>query len=159
MSSAEPMLAATLLELVHERALYAPTDLLESDEISQNGTGDSAKLDQMDRVTPSLSQQAILVLTMIDALASLSLNLLEEWLPIAAQLVNKIHSGPMREHCKHHLWETLVGGDMDPERSQICVAWWTTQGGREALLYGAPVDQSHDEPLMSGALPADTAKL
>ena len=157
-SSAQPLLAATLLEIVHERALHAPTQLLSQDDISGNAAGDSEK-HQLSRPVPSLSEQSILILTVVDALPNLSLELLEEWLPISADLINKVHSEPMREHCRLHLWETMVGGDMDPDRSQLCVAWWTTQGGREALLFGAVDGRGVDEPVMSGALTAETSKL
>jgi hypothetical protein len=39
---------------------------------------------------------------------------------------------------------------MDPERSQICVRWWTSRGGRESLLeLDEPIK---DEFVMSGGL-------
>jgi len=39
---------------------------------------------------------------------------------------------------------------MDPERSQICVRWWTSRGGRDSLL---ELDNSrNDEFVMSGGL-------
>lgn len=77
-------------------------------------------------------------------------------------MVNRIPDTAMREHCKKAFWETLVGGEMDPERSQICVAWWTGKGGREMLLYGIEVRGDRDEEYeVSGALPVEksTAKL
>jgi hypothetical protein len=60
----------------------------------------------------------------------------------------------MRDHCKKHFWDIIVGGDMDPERSQVCVTWWTSRGGRELLLYGdEPTQDPMEDPyMMSGAL-------
>lgn len=108
-------------------------------------------------VVPQLSEQAVLVSTLTDALPSLSLDLVDEWLPIVAGLVNRISDSSMQDHCKRHFWETLVGGEMDPERSQICVAWWTSRGGREMVLYGNDMLQKPEEEqfLMSGALPEE----
>ena len=105
--------------------------------------------DQVIEATPLLSEQAVLAMTLIDALPAISLELLEEWLPICADLVNRIHDQGRREHCKRHFWETLMDGSMDSERSQVCVAWWSTQGGRETLLYGF---EASGDALMSGAL-------
>jgi hypothetical protein len=58
----------------------------------------------------------------------------------------------MREYCKHHFWQVLVNGELDPERSRVCHAWWSTRGGKDVVLYGR-VAEVDEEALMSGALP------
>lgn len=90
----------------------------------------------------------------MDALPGLAHDLVEEWLPITASLINRISDDGMREYCKKHFWDVLVGGEMDPERSQICVTWWTSRGGREMLLYGDEmlVKSAREQDLMSGGL-------
>lgn len=139
----EPMLSATLLELLHERATNASDVRLPPKDTEM-------KLDTDPSI--SLSEQAVYVLTVIDTLAQLPLNLLDEWLPLAADLVNLIADPGMREYCKEHFWHVLVGGEMDPNRSGVCHDWWSTRGGREMLLYGRE-DGRLDEFTMSGALP------
>lgn len=154
-AGAQPFLAATLLEVVHGRALTAPQlPLPVNSTVIQSPLPDSGEV-----IIPRHSEQAVLVSTLIDALPALAHELLNEWLPLTAILINQISDPTMREDCKRHFWETLVGGEMDPERSQICVAWWTSRGGREMLIYG---DESvGEEYTMSGALPGEssTAKL
>ncbi|KAI9747172.1 MAG: hypothetical protein M1815_004549, partial [Lichina confinis] len=113
-------------------------------------------------VSPALAtaEKAVLVLTIIDSLPFLSMNLLVEWLPLTASLLRALADetqgsiqGPIpvyardpkgketplaltAESCRERLWEVLSGGEMDVERSQLCVAWWTTRGGREMVLFG-----------------------
>jgi hypothetical protein len=147
LSATQPDLPATLLELVYYRALHAPTTPL------------PPKLTPQGKITPDtqmpLSEQAVLTLTLLDALPFIPLNLLEEWLPISADLMRKIPDEAMREECKKRLWDILVSGEMDPDRSSICVMWWSTRGGREFVLYGpepASGVATDDGPYMSGAL-------
>ena len=105
-----------------------------------------------------LSEQTVLTLTLLDALPFLPLDLLEEWLPISADLLYRIPDETMREECKKRLWDILISGEMDPDRSQICVTWWSTRGGREFVLYG-PDPVALDDgngPYMSGALQKET---
>lgn len=143
LAATEPMLSATLLELLHERAASASASPLPPKPAE-------IKLD----TDPSmeLSEQAVLVLTVIDTLPQLTLDLLDEWLPLATDLVNAIDDEAMREHCKEHFWHTLVGGEMDPDRSGVCHDWWSTRGGREMLLYGRE-DEQQSPFTMSGGLP------
>ncbi|TKX25453.1 hypothetical protein C1H76_2101 [Elsinoe australis] len=136
----QPMLAAILLDLVHERAINAPSmplppSALHGLQASENG--------------PPLSEQSALILTLLDALPFIEIGLLEEWLPMLPGLVHRVHDERMREECVKQLWDTMVGGAMDAERSQVCVGWWTTGGGMEAVLYRAQASQYS----MAGALP------
>lgn len=145
LSATHPDLPATLLELVFHRALNAPTEPLPPDEIA-------LALQGSDAPPPPLSEQAVLALTLIDALPFLPIQLLDEWLPLCAELLNRIHDDGMRETVKARYWEVLVSGEMDAERSGTAVAWWSTRGGREMVLYGR---EAVDEVMMSGALPVE----
>ncbi|KAI5208737.1 hypothetical protein E4T38_02778 [Aureobasidium subglaciale] len=145
----QPMLAATLLDLVHERALHAPAAPLPPSYLPMPTAAPELE-DATPSATPDLSEQSVLVLTLVDAFPCLSLALLEEWLPLTASATHMVTDPAMREHCQKHFWEVLVGGEMDPERSQICVRWWTSRGGRESLL---PVENPVErEFVMSGGL-------
>lgn len=145
-SASHPDLSATLMELVYHRALNAPTQPLPPDETT-------LALQGSDAPPPALSEQAVLTLTLIDALPFLPISLLEEWMPLCAELLNQIDDSAMRETVKARYWEVLVSGEMDPERSGSAVAWWGTRGGRDMVLFGREMEQQ--EHLMSGALPAE----
>lgn len=142
LAMSQPLLPATLLELLHERAIRASTSVLPP----QPATGPSTEDDMQ------LSEQAVLVLTIIDTLTQLPLDLLDEWLAIAADLVNAVDDESMREHCKEQFWVVLVDGHLDPDRSRVCHAWWSSAGGREHVLYGRE-PAGLPPSMMSGALP------
>jgi hypothetical protein len=145
LSASQPMLSETLLELLHHRALHAPTAPLPP-LLAVKSEAD-AKLQEKQ---PLLSEQATLLLTLLDALSHLPLNILEAWLPLTADLLNVIEDGSMREHCKARFWEVLESGEMDVERSAVCVAWWSTKGGRDRVLFGREIDK--EGVFMSGGL-------
>lgn len=146
--TSQPMLSATLLELLHERAEHASTVPLFPQPSSPDP--DAPPEDVIE-----LSEQSVLTLTILDTLTTLPLELLDEWLPIAAGLVNGIGDGVMREHCKEHYWHMLFDGEMDPDRSQLCFAWWSTEGGRDMVLFGRG-EGGERKAEMSGALPSST---
>ncbi|KAF2768643.1 hypothetical protein EJ03DRAFT_352008 [Teratosphaeria nubilosa] len=139
----QPLLGATLLELLHAQASSAGTIPLFPHSGPDASTEDVAEL----------SEQAVLTLTLLDTLTELPLDLLDEWLPIAADMANAIQDAVMKEHCKGHFWHILVDGEMDADRSQLCAAWWNTGGGREHLLFGPRERSQADATVMSGALP------
>ncbi|KAF2735992.1 hypothetical protein EJ04DRAFT_551668 [Polyplosphaeria fusca] len=147
LSASHSDLPATLLELVFHRSLDAPTTALPPDEVT-------LALQGSDKPPPPLSEQAVLALTLIDSLPYLPVPLLEEWMPLCAELLNAIEDNAMREAVKERFWEVLVSGEMDPERSGCAVAWWSTRGGSDLVLYGreSGVDTSK---MMSGALPVE----
>jgi hypothetical protein len=151
LAASQPMLSETLLELLHQRALHAPTAPLPP-SLAVKSEAD-AKLQEKQ---PPLSEQAILLLTLLDALPHLPLNTLEDWLPLTADLLNVIEDRTMREHCKARFWEVLDSGEMDVERSAVCVAWWSTKGGRERVLFGRDLER---EMFMSGGLGARDSRL
>lgn len=146
LSATHPDLPATLLELVFYRSLNAPTDVLPPDAVALALRGSDAP-------PSALSEQAVLALTLIDSLPFLSVLLLEEWLPLCAELVNHINDDSMRETVKARFWEVLVSGEMDAERSGVAVNWWTTRGGRDLVLFGR--ETAREEFMMSGALPVE----
>lgn len=147
LSASHPDLPATLLELVFHRAMNAPTAPLPPDETT-------LALQGSDAPPPPLSEQAVLALTLIDALPFLPIPLLEEWMPLCAELLNTINDDAMREVVRARFWEVLISGEMDPERSGSAVAWWGTRGGRDLVLFGRE-DEREASKMMSGALPAE----
>ncbi|KAK5118315.1 hypothetical protein LTR62_002828 [Meristemomyces frigidus] len=151
LAARQPMLPVILLELLYERALHAPTVPLFPQPTSTDPSAPPEALME-------LSEQAFLTLTVIDSLPYLSFDLLAEWLTLAADLVHHVHEPDVREHCKEHFWTVLVEGEMDPERSQFCAAWWNTDGGRELVLRGYRPEGT-GKYTMSGALPDDVSKL
>jgi hypothetical protein len=143
LSISQPTISETLLELLHHRALHAPVTPLPV-SLTTKSEADA----QAQETQPPLSEQAVLLLTLLDALPHLPLGLLEEWLPLAADLLNVVRDIPMREHCKLRFWEVLENGEMDVERAAVCVGWWNTGGGRERVLFG----ETEKGPFMSGGL-------
>ena len=131
--------------MVHHRAGNAPTEALppfHNEDADRRGT--------------SPSEQAVLVLTLIDSLSVLSLESLQEWLPLTAAAANAIEQQDMRQQCRQRFWEALSKGEMDVGRAAICVSWWNTGGGRNMLLFGG--SERDDGPFMSGAL-GETSRL
>ncbi|EME84823.1 uncharacterized protein MYCFIDRAFT_59925 [Pseudocercospora fijiensis CIRAD86] len=141
----QPMMPAVLLDLLHERAAHAETTPIPI----LPGSPESA----VESPVP-LSEQAVLTLTVIDGLTQVPLDVLDEWLPITADMIHDVQDHNMREHCKEHFWHILVSsGELDPERSRVCHAWWSTSGGKEWVLRG----RDH-AALMSGGLDGDIAE-
>ncbi|KZF21586.1 putative peroxisomal membrane protein Pex17 [Xylona heveae TC161] len=140
LSASQPQLPSILLEIVHQRAITAPSTPLVA---IGKGSSDEA----------GLSEQGVLVLTLIDALPFLGLEDLEEWLSITASLAKKVQNSTMQEMCKRRFWEVLSNGEMDVTRAELCVTWWGTRGGRELLMFGSTgSNDGPDGPYMSGAV-------
>ncbi|KAK1141490.1 hypothetical protein N8T08_009030 [Aspergillus melleus] len=148
----QPLLPSILLEVLHDRALRASTDVL-----PQPSSSTTTPLD-MERPPPPLSEQAALTLSLIDGLCFLRVEDLQEWLPLTASLINVIPDAEMRAACVERFWEALSSGEMDVERAHYCVTWWSTLGGRELVLFGpegAALDGSAQDSqgaFMSGAV-------
>ena len=136
-SETQPMLQSILLEILHGRALGASPVLL------PKGRGDVEEA--------PLSEHAVLIMTIIDSLCYLPVPVLQEWLPLTAELLARIDDSSLRQRCQERFWEALSSGEMDVERAAIAVAWWTTRGGREMVLFGDEPPEE-DLTLMSGAL-------
>ncbi|KIW10835.1 hypothetical protein PV08_10134 [Exophiala spinifera] len=136
-----PLMQAIILDLLRERMEQASEDLLPSNP--------DLPLEREQR----LSEKAILLLAIIDCLSSLPVQLLEEWLPLTAELLHKVKNPSQKQQCQHRLWAALSDGEMDVDRAVTCVAWWTSRGGREHVLLGEqPEEQDY---MMSGALRFD----
>lgn len=148
LANSQPLLPSILLEVVRDRALHASTTpiALTAQNSSTPDLGNS----------PPLSAQAVLILALVDSLSFLRVDDLKEWLPLTAELINVIPDRAMRQACVDRFWEALSGGEMDVDRAHCCVAWWSTRGGRELLLFGAepaPTGPDDDQgPYMSGAV-------
>ncbi|GAB1218385.1 hypothetical protein ATERTT37_007639 [Aspergillus terreus] len=144
------LLPSILLEVLYDRALHAPTDPLPPS--AQGGTDAN-----MGQTTP-LSEQAALTMSLIDGLCFLRVEDLEEWLPLAANLINTIREPEMRHACVERFWDALSNGEMDVERAHYCVTWWSTKGGRELILFGNEPDNAETDnaqgAYMSGAVGA-----
>ncbi|KAF7594514.1 hypothetical protein BBP40_008961 [Aspergillus hancockii] len=140
-------LPSILLEVLYDRALHASNKVLPQRAESGIESGTSQ--------TPLLSEQAALTLSLIDGLSFLRVEDLEEWLPLTAQLINTIGESEMRTVCVERFWEALSSGEMDVERACYCVAWWSTKGGRELVLFGndpGSTESDNQSPYMSGAV-------
>ena len=142
-SSTQPLLSSALLESVYTRAKDASAEHLPTLPNQAPPGGIS-----------SLSEQAVLILTLIDSLPNVPNNVLEEWLPLTATSVKMIEDREMFHVCRQRFWDMLSNGEMDVSRAAICVAWWNTSGGREILLYSHPLE--HDGAYVSGALQGDS---
>ena len=146
LSDSHPHLPAVLMELVHDRALRSSTAPLPEET--------AASLAGANVSSPPLSERAVLALALVDALPFLPVLLMEEWLPLCAELVGSEQDTEMRITVRDRFWEVLISGEMDSERSGLAVAWWTSQGGRELVLDGKSRD-SADDFTMNGALPPE----
>ena len=139
-----PRLPEELCEFLRFRAETANTAPMPMKQ------GEKETKEALENPAPQLSEQAALIISLIDGLPCLTPRQLEEWLPLTAEAVNNIRDGQMKGECKKRFWEILQGGEMDVDRSKTCVMWWTTRGGRE-LLVGKERWES-DEVVMSGGL-------
>lgn len=108
----------------------------------------------MSNTATPFSEQAVLILTLIDALPFLQTDILEEWLPLTAKLVHVAHDSNMRKACQERFWEVLSVGELDVDRAALCVGWWSTRGGREMVLFGKERNERGYErgPYMSGGV-------
>lgn len=145
LASSQPLLAPTLLELAHERALQASSTILPP-------STQSAEENALE-TPPSHSERSGIILAIIDSLPFLRVEDLEEFLPLTARLINNNAEEPqdIRATCIERFWDVLSGGEMDVDRANFCVTWWCTRGGRELTLFGEQQPVS-EEPLMSGAV-------
>ncbi|KAI9729425.1 MAG: hypothetical protein M1834_006806 [Cirrosporium novae-zelandiae] len=147
LATTQPLLPSILLELVQQRALNASATPLPHPGFAQVPTTSTSSTSENDFL--ELSEQSTFILTILDVLPLLPLSTLEEWLPLAANLINHIKDTETRAMCRERFWEVISDGDMDVERAELCVRWWGTRGGREMVLFGAE-DRQIQETIMSG---------
>ncbi|KAG6014072.1 hypothetical protein E4U43_006962 [Claviceps pusilla] len=157
-----PHLSETLLEMLRTNLSTASTQLLPQEPSSLVNGGAAAdalhetrqaqqQQQQQQQEQEPLSEQSALVMTLIDSLPFMPPPLLEEWLDITARAMHEIQDPRLRTPVKKRLWDVLVSGEMDVERSMIGVTWWGTRGGRELVLFGG----ERQAAMMSGALDGD----
>ncbi|KAL2172808.1 hypothetical protein VTG60DRAFT_2627 [Thermothelomyces hinnuleus] len=159
-------LGECLLEMVRYRVRDAGRDILppapppasSSSSSSSSTSGDHAG-EQQGAEGEEASEQSTLVLTLIDALPFLRMDIFEEWLGLVAAAVHEVVGERLKEAVKRRFWEVLGSGEMDVERAAVAAAWWGTKGGREAVLFGRGIvpharqGQGGEEPfMMSGAI-------
>lgn len=137
-SATHPDFAETLLEMVRFRVGSANPVPLPVPEGS------------MSPEEPA-SEQSTLVMTLIDSLPFLPLDIFEGWMTLTAETLNEIVDPGMREVAKRRFWEILSSGEMDVERAPIGLAWWGSKGGRELVLNGRS-EERREEFVMSGAI-------
>lgn len=145
----QPLLPSTLLELVRYRLESASSSRLpQVEDWPTGGTGENQI--SISKQQSDLSEQSVLVLTLVDALPLLPIDQLEDWLPIVAKSLDFVNDASQLEKCRQRFWDVLSNGEMDVDRAALCVAWWGTRGGRDLVLYGIPKEDKG--PFMSGAL-------
>jgi len=141
----QPLLGLTILEMVRDRAHHAPEDYIRPRNERIFGSSES-----------TLSEKAVMILTLIDSLPVMPIESLQEWLPLVAECLELLHDPKMREACVAHFWDVLSNGGMNVPKAELCVAWWNMFGGRAMLM--SPDTAQPREYHMSGAL-QDTSKL
>ena len=129
----QPDLAGSILEMVRYRA------------IAGSSTDPLPALPSQNEVTEPvpMSEQSAFILAMIDSLPYLALQDLEEWLPLTAEALSMIRDNTLRETCQRRMWEVLSNGEMDVPRAEYSLWWWSSMGGKQAVLhgYGAVLDR------------------
>lgn len=140
-----PQLPEELCEFLRFRAQTANTAPMPMSDKEKSGLGQA-----LETPPPQLSEQAALVISLIDGLPCLTPRQLEEWLPLTADAVNNFSDPDMKGECRKRFWEILQNGEMDVDRAKTCVMWWTSRGGREQLVGRGW--QEGQEVMMSGGL-------
>ena len=143
LSTTEQSLPSTILELVRYRLETASSELLR-DTTSRSSPNEEAVTESV------LSEQSVLALTLIDALAHLVIDQLEDWLPVVADSLKYVQDARQLHICREKFWQALSTGEMDIERAALCMTWWSTRGGRDMVLGG--LDRRENGPFMSGGL-------
>ena len=124
-STTEPLLPSLILEIVRSKIEPASAAPL-AGQFDENST-----IPQQ----PSLSEKASYQLAVIDSLPLLPLHQLEDWLELTAASLATINDPNQHQICLQRFWEVFSNGEMDVDRASLCLAWWGTKGGREAVAY------------------------
>jgi hypothetical protein len=109
LAASDPNLVSALLELLRYRAEHASQALITAADAN---------------ATPA-SEQSTLTLAALDVLPLFPRRLLDEWLPLAANLVQRVPAGPTQEECRAKLWQIVSDGELDPDRALVSFAWWS----------------------------------
>ncbi|POS85569.1 hypothetical protein EPUL_003401 [Erysiphe pulchra] len=142
LGTSQPLMAEALIEVLHHRALNSSTAPISPRELESHANEQKPKV--------LLSEQTVLLLAILDALPYICLGILEFWLQRLADLLNMVPDKEMRDYCKRQFWEILENGQMDVDRSLICISWWGSKGGRDMILFNKPPVEVG--PFMSGGL-------
>jgi hypothetical protein len=137
-SRSMPLMQAVILDLLAQRFINAAEAIFPPDP---NMPIESAQ---------PTSERSALLLSAIDSLPFLPNALLEDWLPISADLLHKIQDPVQKNTCQQRLWEVLSNGEMDVERAAVCVAWWNSKGGRELVMFGELPEEEDFAPMSGG---------
>ncbi|EEQ31589.1 peroxin 8 [Microsporum canis CBS 113480] len=142
LANSQPYLPSVLLQLLYDRAIDAPTTPLLPP--ATDSTPNPASED--------LSEQGVLTMSIIDGLPFLRVELLEDWLDLTVDIINRIPDKDMRRKCQEKFWDTLSNGDMDVERANFCVTWWSTRSGRDMLLQKSEEEDAQMLSMSGGLL-------
>lgn len=86
---------------------------------------------------PPYTEKEIYVLALIDSLPHLLPAALERWLTPVAELMSKdVKDAASRGRLKRRFWEVLSGGELDLERAEVGVRWWS-EGGKGIVEWEA----------------------
>lgn len=124
-SESQPLLPSILLELVLQRIENASAEPLRTSPVPNSNSSETAPL----------SEQSVLVLTLIDALPLLPIVNLNEWLSVTAGALRTVREPDMLSACQKRFWEVLSNGEMDVDCASLSVAWWGTRGGKKIVMY------------------------
>jgi len=94
----------------------------------------------------SFSERDFGILALLDSLPCLESGVLRRSLNLVASLISETVGAHSKDLLRGRFWD-VISGEMDVERAQIAVAWWST-GGRERTLRGSLGDE--DEFLHDG---------
>ena len=148
LSERQPLLPSTILESVRFRLETASSILIQQDTRSPAPPRSENGPTYLEE--PPLSEYAVLVLTLIDALPFLPIDQLEDWLPLVADSLHVMRDANQLHACRQRFWDVISNGEMDVDRAALCVAWWGTRGGRDMVIFGRNLRA--EGPFMSGAL-------
>lgn len=149
----QPEMLETLMYLLQERILATPHGIAMPAHHQHQFHLENHEHKPAASLQPETSDlRTSLVLTMISTLPLLPISLLDIYLSEVARLIGTLPArSPSQKTCQEALWRVLSSGDMDVERSQFAVAWWTTRGGREIVM-GLSDTSGRDRYMMSGAI-------
>ncbi|KAL8388622.1 hypothetical protein RB595_009107 [Gaeumannomyces hyphopodioides] len=80
-----------------------------------------------------MTEQGVLVLTLVDGLPFVPVADLEEWLVVVAQRLGEIKGSAVRAAVRERLMAVLANGELDVERAAVAAAWWGTHGGQRLV--------------------------
>ncbi|CAZ85376.1 unnamed protein product [Tuber melanosporum] len=119
-SSLQPHLAEVIMEILAERAKIASTEPLDN---------------KVDEGAVGLSEKDVCILALIDGLPAMEVGVMERWLDPTADLLNSVGNEGSKGRIRERFWDVL-SGELDVERAEVAVRWWTSANGRDKVLLG-----------------------